>query len=102
MNYQTVYAFLSDKKQSENRCRQTCSNMMKAIGIMPKHIIYRTFRTTAPKDGWQMRKDANGFAHYADSDVIRSEYRDLRDEPAPENDYERHPLAGFVEGATGF
>ena len=34
---------------------------------------------------------ANGFAHYADSDVIRDEYRDLRDEPEYENDYERHP-----------
>ena len=34
---------------------------------------------------------ANGFAHYADSDIIRREYRDLRDDPAPANTYERHP-----------
>ena len=37
---------------------------------------------------------ANGFAHYADSDVIRKEYSAIGDEPEPQNDYERH--AGVV------
>ena len=37
---------------------------------------------------------ANGFAHYADSDTIRREYRDIGDAPDPRNDYERH--AGVV------
>ena len=33
---------------------------------------YRTFRTTLPKDGWQMRKDANGKVFYAKQQIETS------------------------------